>query len=100
MRLRWTLQARDDLRAIRRFIARDKPEAARRWVQRLRERARAAARMPDSGRAVPELQLPDVREVILGGYRIVYRVERRDVVVLTVFEGHRLLRRGPGAGRG
>ena len=95
MKLRWTLNARDDLRRIRRYIARDKPDAAKRWVQRLRERARKAASMPHAGRVVPEFDRDDIREVIVGNYRIVYRVRATEVLVLTVFESHKLLGEPP-----
>jgi addiction module RelE/StbE family toxin len=91
VKLRWTFQASDDLKRIRRYIARDKQEAARQWIQRLRKRARDAARMPDSGRVVPEFDRDDIREVIVDHYRIVYRIEGKEIVVLTVFEGHKLL---------
>jgi toxin ParE1/3/4 len=70
MTLRWTDHARRDLLAIGRYIARDNPIAARQWVERLR--ARQAANMPLAGRVVPELQRDNVREVLLGTYRIVY----------------------------
>lgn len=89
--LYWTLRAHRDLREIRRFIARDHPVAARKWIDRLRKRARAAASAPLSGRRVPEIERDDVREVIVGAYRIVYRVLARQIHVLTVFEGHRRL---------
>jgi len=48
--------------------------------------------MPRSGRVVPELARDDVREVIVGNYRIVYRIEAEAIVILTVFEGHKLLK--------
>jgi hypothetical protein len=40
---------------------------------------------------VPELRREDVREVIEGNYRMVHRVTKVSVEVLTVFEGHHLL---------
>lgn len=92
MKIRWMPQALLDLNAIRRFIARDDPAAARRWIARLRERALAAASAPRAGRVVPELGNPAVREVFLRTYRIVYRILDDELHVLTVFEGHRLLR--------
>jgi len=95
-RLRWTLRAQSDLFEIARFIARDSPEAARRWVAMLRKRARAAARMPRAGRRVPELSRDDVREVIVRRYRIVYQLARDGIVVLVVFESHRQLPAGVG----
>lgn len=91
-RLRWTDRSRRDLLEIGRFIARDKPIAARRWVARLRQQARLASEFPKSGRRVPEIGREDIREIVEGGYRIVYRIVGQDVHVLTVFESHRLLR--------
>jgi plasmid stabilization system protein ParE len=91
MRLRWTRRAKDDLLSIGRFIARDPPVAARAFVAKLQARARRVAASPRTGRAVPELRREDVREVIAGNYRIVQRVTRVSVEVLTGFEGHHLL---------
>lgn len=91
-RLRWTGRSRRDLLEIGRYIAQDKPGAARRWVARLRQRALRAAKLPNTGRQVPELGREDIREIVERGYRIVYRLVDQEVHVLTVFEIHRLLR--------
>ena len=90
MKLFWTDRARRDLLAIGRYIARDNPRAAREWVERLRKRAREAAKMPSTGRRVPEKDREEISEVLLRNYRIVYRVYENAIQVLTVFEGHRL----------
>jgi toxin ParE1/3/4 len=90
MKLFWTETARHDLLTIRRYIAADNPTAAKRWVERLRERARNALHAPLAGRKVPEFSRDDIRELIEGKYRIVYQVLTDRLVVLTVFEGHRL----------
>jgi toxin ParE1/3/4 len=92
MKIRWMPQALRDLDSIRRFIARDNPATARLWVARLQAQARTTASVPLAGRVVPELDRADVREVFLRSYRIVYRVLDDEMHVLTVFEGHRLLR--------
>ncbi len=91
LRLCWTLRARADLRAIRHYIAHDHPVAAKRWIDRLRRRARLAAASPLAARIVPEIGRDDVREAIVGTYRLVYRVLPDSIHVLTVFEGHRQL---------
>ncbi len=44
------------------------------------------------GRTVPEIANPDIRELVFKKYRIVYRLKANCVEILTVFEGHRLLR--------
>lgn len=92
MRVRWSAQAERDLYEIGDYIALDDPTAAAAWIERLQERARRAAHMPSSGRHVPESDDENVREVFLGNYRIVYRVQRDGILVLTVIEGHQLLR--------
>lgn len=88
-RVRWTARSLRDLREIGSYIARDNPEAARRWIERLRTRARKAALNPAAGRVVPERERPDLREVFVTSYRIVYRVRADSIDILTVFEGHR-----------
>jgi len=40
---------------------------------------------------VPEAGDPDLREVILGNYRLVYRLRKDVLVILTVYHGARLL---------
>lgn len=90
MKVRWTDRARHDLAEIGRYIARDSPSASRRWIDRLLRRATRAARFPQAGRAVPELGRPDVREVFVGTYRLVYLLSEGELQVVTVFEGHRL----------
>ena len=61
------------------------------WGQRIAARAEAVARLPRSGRKVPEYGRDDVREVFVGRYRIVYRIERTLILVVSVFEGSMLL---------
>jgi len=91
MKLRWTRRARRDLIEIGHYIARDKPEAVRRWADRLRKRAWAVAKQPRAGGQVPEIGRDDVREVLVGNYRIVFEIHKSEIRVLTVLEGHRLI---------
>ena len=93
--IEWSERAVADLRAVDEYIAADNPAAAARRVGRLIAKAEAAARLPMAGRVAPEKGRTDIREVFLRNYRIVYRVREGSILVLTVFEGHRLF--PPGA---
>lgn len=93
MKVTWTDQSWQRLAEIEDFIARDDPKAAARLVDKLIERGEALADHPDRGRALPELPESGLREFVVGNYRLVYRRRLETVEVLTVFEGHRLLRR-------
>jgi toxin ParE1/3/4 len=90
--LRWSKRALDDLEAIGEYIACDRPVVALEWVARLYQRAENAAAHPLAGRVVPERDDPTLREVIEKQYRIVYRVLDDEILIVTVFEGHKLLR--------
>ncbi|MBI4924760.1 MAG: type II toxin-antitoxin system RelE/ParE family toxin [Bdellovibrio sp.] len=94
MKLLWSLRALNDLMQIGSFIAVGSPENARRHVQHLVDRAKQAAKFPQSGRLVPEYQEKNLRELIEENYRIVYEINSNQMVVkvIAVFEGHRLLK--------
>jgi addiction module RelE/StbE family toxin len=85
--VRWTEQAADDLAAIKDFIARDSPAHARGVVERLYVAVDQLRAFPESGRQVPEQ--PRYRELVRTPYRIVYRFERGQVEILTVFHATR-----------
>jgi addiction module RelE/StbE family toxin len=88
-RVVWTRPARDDLREIRAYIARDSVHYARLVTEGLVQAVDRLRDYPLSGRVVPELEQPTVREVIAGQYRIVYRVTADAVQILTVAHGAR-----------
>ena len=92
MKVTWTEQAWERLLEIERFVACDDPRAAARLVDKLIDRGDALAEFPERGRRLPEIPESGLRELIVDNYRIVYRRSKKAVEVVTVFEGHRLLR--------
>jgi addiction module RelE/StbE family toxin len=92
MKVTWTDQAWERLLEIERFVARDDPRAASRLVDKLIDRGDALAEQPERGRRLADLPHSGLRELIVDNYRLVYRRTPKAVEVLTVFEGHRLLR--------
>lgn len=71
IQLRWTDQAVDDLLQIRHYIERDSPRYGRLVVERIFEATERLEVFPRSGRIVPEFNLSDLREIIVGEYRVV-----------------------------
>lgn len=92
MKVVWTATAVTRLEIIEDFIAADDPRAAATFVDRLIDIGKSLVDAPSRGRTIPELPGSGLREVIHRGYRIVYRITPSRVEILTVFEGHRLLR--------
>ncbi|MDI6738994.1 MAG: type II toxin-antitoxin system RelE/ParE family toxin [Candidatus Edwardsbacteria bacterium] len=89
MKVHWTETAQAHLDAIHAYIAQDSPEYARRMVDRLTRRSQQIVRFPLSGRRVPEYDVNQIREVIEGPYRIIYRITYRQVDVLAVIHAAR-----------
>jgi len=77
-RLRYSAEAKEDLKRIASYIAQDKPIAARNWVAKLREKCRLIASQSDIGDHRPELG-DGIRSSYLGSYVIFFR--RTDGVV-------------------
>jgi toxin ParE1/3/4 len=92
MKILWTREALRQLTEIEDFIAKDSAERAAKFVDEFVAHTEAVLPgEPRIGRTVPEISNPDIRELIFKKYRIVYRINMNNLVILTVFEGHRLL---------
>jgi toxin ParE1/3/4 len=87
----WTEQALEDLEAVCLFIARDAPRYAELFADQVFKVTDRLEDFPLSGRVVPEIGREDIREIILGNYRIIYRVLPEEVEILTVHHGAREL---------
>jgi len=73
------------------FIARDSVQYAKLFAIRAFEATDRLELFPKSGRVVPEINREDIREIILGNYRIIYRIITDEVEILTVHHGAKLI---------
>jgi len=89
-RLIWSPRAIADLEAIRDQIALDSEQYAGLVVGRLVAAPSRLLQFPESGRMVPEFGRPNLRELILRPYRLVYRLQGDVVEVVTVFHAARM----------
>ena len=90
MKVIWSPLALDKLEAIAGYIALDKPSAAENWVNEIFDLAELLGSQPEMGRKVPELLGSDYREIIVGSYRIIYKIEC-NINVLTLRNCRQLL---------
>lgn len=86
MKIVWSPRAVQDLNRIVDFIAQDKIHAALHWVQDVYKKVSRLQRFPKSGRIVPETNRPNLREILKGSYRIIYKIGP-EISILTVFHG-------------
>jgi toxin ParE1/3/4 len=83
IRLRWSNLALDDLASIRDYLLQRDPDAARRVIEAIRDRARLLKKHPMAG---PPLDIGDTRKLTVPRYPyvIIYRVMKDEVVVTRV----------------
>ena len=90
-RVSWSRTALDDVDAIAEYINRDSPAYTRAVVNKIRDKVRKLTNFPNAGRIVPELDNEAIRECFVYSYRLVYRVQNNDVLIVAVVHGRRLL---------
>ncbi len=86
LRIRYSAASKDDLKEIARFIAIDKPIAARQWVAKIRQKCRLAANYPDIGddRRDPG---EGIRSTYAGSYIIYFRKKNGMLEIVRVVRG-------------
>ena len=85
----WAPSALQDADAIAEYVARDSADQAALLVARLIEATDRLAEFPESGRVIPEVARPDCREIVVGAYRVMYRLEGGDVWITGIVHGAR-----------
>jgi len=91
MRIVWSPLAVDRVSEIAKYIAQDNPVAAESWVNTIFKKVEQLKAFPESGRIVSETGNKTIRELIYGNYRIIYRIEKKRLSVLTVRHGKQIL---------
>lgn len=88
----WTNYAYLDLKDIYDYIAKDSKKYAHFQIRKLKGKTNILKNNPQSGRIVPEANQEDLRELIEGNYRIIYRIKNSERIdVLTIFHAARIL---------
>jgi len=91
MRIIWSPLAVDRASEIADYIAQDKPSAAKKWIDTIFSKVEKLKSSPEIGRIVPEINDSQFRELIYGNYRIIYRIETKQISILTIRHGRQIL---------
>ncbi|MEK7274109.1 MAG: type II toxin-antitoxin system RelE/ParE family toxin [Candidatus Desantisbacteria bacterium] len=87
--VKWTIPAKEDLKQIHDYIARDSKFYAKKVSEEIVERSKELKDFPKMGRIVPETGTPDIRELFIYSYRLIYELIPNGVQILTVIHGKR-----------
>lgn len=91
-KVKWTASAWTDLEKVADFISKDSLRYTASFVHEFKRASRSLRSFAERGRVVPEFNQPDVRELFVGNYRLIYQVAADIVYILAVVHGSRDLR--------
>jgi toxin ParE1/3/4 len=89
MRVEWSTLACDDLNDLVEYISRDSVFYAQMFGEKIVLATRRLKDFPESGRRIPEADDDYLREIIVQGYRVMYRIEPDCILILAVMHGSR-----------
>ncbi len=92
VKIKWSDAAKSDLKGIFEYLSHDSPQYAEYLFERIFESIENLKSFPEMGRRVQELKNPNMRELLLQNYRIVYQYIENSIEIITIFHGKRLLR--------
>ncbi|MBL7066540.1 MAG: type II toxin-antitoxin system RelE/ParE family toxin [Candidatus Marinimicrobia bacterium] len=91
MKIIWSPLSVDQATEIAEYIAADNISASNEWVEKLFEIVEQLKTFPRSGRIVPEINEETIRKLLFGNYRIIYRIELKQISILTVRHNRQIL---------
>ncbi|MHB1557153.1 MAG: type II toxin-antitoxin system RelE/ParE family toxin [Isosphaeraceae bacterium] len=91
MKVVWTRNATRELRSIHDYIAQNSQQYAQGVVDRITRRTRLLAQFPHLGPRVPEYDDEAIREVLEHPYRVIYRIHKGRIQILSIVHGARPL---------
>ena len=91
MKIFWSPLAVERLENIFDYISKDSITAAHKMIERIFKKVETLSKYPERGRKVPETNREEIREVYENEYRIIYRVEPKRVIVLSIRNFKQLL---------
>jgi len=90
----WTKSAEKDLGHVIDYIAQDSLDRALEIFHTIRSSVSALMSLPERGRIVPELKVHGIsiyRELVISPWRMIYRIEGKKVIIMTVIDSRRNL---------
>jgi toxin ParE1/3/4 len=85
----WTVSAYKDLQNIMNFIFEDSPYYAMSFYEDVMDKAQTLIDFPHRGRIVPELDNPNMREIFIHRYRLIYQISNNNLIITTIIHGAR-----------
>ncbi|MNI09709.1 Toxin RelE4 [compost metagenome] len=85
----WTVLAYKDLQNIVEYISQDSMYYAMAFYDDVVDTAQTLNEFPQRGRVVPEMDDPEMREIFIHRYRLIYQIQKDRIIIQTIIHGAR-----------
>jgi toxin ParE1/3/4 len=85
----WTVTAYKDLQNIVEYISQDSMYYALAFYDDVMDKAQTLNDFPHRGRVVPEMDDPEMREIFIHRYRLIYQIHNDRIIIKTIIHGAR-----------
>ncbi len=89
----WAKEVYQDLEDIAEYIAVDSPYYASQFIKEVLQTGKTLENLAQRGRHVPEINDTDIHEIFIKEYRLIYKIDRHQVIILALIHGRRDLKR-------
>lgn len=86
----WAYSARADLNEALEFLVNESHAAAEALLGEVEAAAASLTQFPQRGAPVRELDIPNLRQLIVRRFRLIYRVEEGGVAIVRLIHGSRI----------
>lgn len=89
MKIIWTKSAFLNLESIKNYISQDSEYYAVELIEKIFGAVEKLSAFPRLGREVPEIKKENIREIIYGNYRILYRIDIEVLHIIAIIHAAR-----------
>ena len=94
VQINWLANAKNDLKDIYDYISLDSARYAKLQITKIQKRTEILKTFPNSGKVVPEINDPTVKEISEHNYRIIYKIiNKNQIDILLIHHGARDFKR-------
>lgn len=91
MKIIWSPLAIDRASDIAEYISLDNTTTAQNWIDTIFQKVGLLESSPEIGRIVQEIARKEIGELIFRNYRIIYRLKKSSISILTIRHGKQIL---------
>lgn len=86
MKIYYSYQVKKQLNSIKEYIAKDNKKIAFQYLLKIKEKIELIGMYPYLGKINPTMNVIYVRELIVYGYKVIYKINKKSILILAIYK--------------